>query len=136
MLVPNELVQKLLIHGDFHAQPSPRFTENSQKKRKISGGQRFSGSEYLVDDRGQQRMITLRRNYTKAAVTQTTICPKVSQKTTSERTACQTLKLMVYSSTGPQRLTLLSAEKQQSEVTANSPNFLLPHSDGTLKKLV
>ncbi len=80
--------QKLLIYGDFHAQPSRGFTENGLKNRKYP----VSRSS-LVDARGQRRTAQLVRDDRKATVTQiTTRYNQGLQKTISERTTHRTLK--------------------------------------------
>ncbi len=155
LLVPDGLIwvfQKLLDLLGFSSTPSLEFTENGQKKEKISSEQQFCGRKCLVNVRGQGRMGRLIREDRKATVTQiTTRYTQGMQNTISERTTHWTLKQMNYSSRRPHRVPLLSAKNRtrrlqftQAQLNwtiedwknvawSDESRFLLQHSDSRVR---
>ncbi len=116
------------IYWYFHAQPYLGFTENGQKKRKISSERQFCGRKCLVDVRGQRRMCRLVRDDRKATVTPITRYNQAMQNTISEHTTRQTLKQMGYSSRRPHRVPLLSAKNRKRRW-----QFALAHQNWTIE---
>ncbi len=87
------------------------------KKEKISSERQLCGWKCLVDVRGQGRMGRLVRDDRKATVTQiTTRYNQGMHNTISERTTCQTLKQIRYSSYRPHRVPLLSAKNRKQRL--------------------
>ncbi len=99
------------------------------EKEKISSERQLCGRKYLVDVRGQRRMVRLVRDDRKATVTQiTTRYNQGIQNTISERTTHRTLKQMGYSSRRPHRVPLLSAKNRK-----RSLQFTQAHQNWTIE---
>ncbi len=82
-------------------------------KEKISSEQQLCGRKCLVDVRGQRKMGRLVRDDRKATVTQiTTRYNQGMQNIISEDKTRRTLKQMVYSSSRPHRVLLLSVKNR------------------------
>ncbi len=98
------------------------------EKEKISSEWQLCGRKYLVDVRGQRRMVRLVKDDRKATVTQiTTRYNQGMQNTISERTTHRTLKQMGYSSRRPHRVLLLSAKNRK-----RSLQFTHAHQNWTI----
>ncbi len=134
LLVPDGLVwvfQKRLIYWDFHTQSSLGFTENGQKKKKISSERQLCGWKCLVDVRGQRRMGRLVRDDRKATVTLIVITIRYNQgmqNTISEGKTRRTLKQMSSSSRRPHRVPLLSAKNRTRRI-----QFTQTHQNWTIE---
>ncbi len=99
---------------EFSRTTISRVYREWSEQEKISSEQQLCGRKCLVDVRGQKRMGRLVRDDRKATVTQiTTRYNQGMQNTISERTTCQTLKQMGYSSRRPHRVPLLSAKNRK-----------------------
>ncbi len=136
----------------FSRTTNSRVYREWSEKEKISSERQLCGRKCPVDVRDQRRMGRLVRDDRDATVTQiTTRYNQGMQNTISERTTCQTLKQMGYSSRRPHRVPLLSAKnrKQRLQFTqahqnwtiehwktfawSDEPQFLLRHSDDRVR---
>ncbi len=99
------------------------------EKKKISSERQLCGRKCFVDVRGQRRMGRLVRDDRKATVTQIdTRYNEGMQNTISERTTCQTLKQMGYSSRRPHRVPLLSDKNRKRRL-----QFTQAHQNWTIE---
>ncbi len=128
------------------------FTENGPEKRKYPVSGSYVDKHVLLMSEVRGEWARLVRDDRKATVTQiTTRYNQGMQNTISERTTCQTLKQMGYSSRRPYRVLLLSAKNRKRRLQfaqahqnwtiedwknvawSVESRFLLRHSDGRVR---
>ena len=99
------------------------------EKEKISSERQLCGRKCLVDVRGQRRMGRVVGDDRKATVTQISTCYNQGmQNTISERSTHPNSKKMGYSSRGPHRVPLLSANNRKLRL-----HFTHAHQNWTIK---